>query len=413
MNYSFFIARRLSFGSDGRRSSPAVRVATIAIALSVTVMLAAIAIVSGFKREITEKVTGFNSDILVQVQPMHGADNILDLTPNLRRVLDSVPGVKEYALQTTMPAILKTPTDFKGIYLKGIVDEPSRRFFTKNLVQGRVPEFGTDTASHEILISRMAASQLGLNTGDRIDTYFITDEVRVRPLRVAGVYDSHFEAYDNVMVYGDVRLINSIAGFKGQKGLVMQVTVDDFSRLHETTDALCRSLDAASGKSYINRYYAVDDARSNGAGYFHWLDLLDVNVVVILALMTAVGCITLVSGMLIMILDKKRLIGLLKSLGAPTRAVRRVFVYLAIRVAWQGMLVGNVLGLGLLFAQMKTHFIPLDADSYYIDFVPVEISWPAILLLNAGVIVVVWAALVLPSRFVAGISPAETMRSAE
>ncbi len=190
MDTSLYIARHLSFGRDRRSSTPAVRVATAAIALSVAVMLAAIAVVSGFKREITEKVTGFNSHILLSVDPAHARalgspDNILTLTPGLEKILEESPDVEQYALQTSIPAILKTPTDFKGIYLKGVVDSAQYRFLRRNLAEGSLPTFDNDSDASKVVISRLAADQLRLSVGSDIDTYFITDEVRVRSLNVA------------------------------------------------------------------------------------------------------------------------------------------------------------------------------------------------------------------------------------
>lgn len=411
MYYPLYIGRKLSFAGDGRRSSPAVRVATAAISLSVAVMLASIAIVSGFKHEIAEKVTGFNSDIAVTVAASPDEDNILRLSPVLSDAISSVPGISQSAIQISLPAILKTSDDFKGIYMKGVPDSASLRFLRRNLVRGYIPDFSSTEASSRIVISNRVASQLALDTGDRIDTYFITDDVRVRPLRVSGIYDSHFDAYDDVLAFGSLSLIRRMAQLDSTMGTVMQITVSDFGHVRETSaqlrDALARSV--AEGRS--NTVYEVNDAYVTGASYFRWLELLDMNVIVILVLMTAVGCITLVSGMLIMILDKKRFIGLMKALGAPTSAVRKVFMYLAVRVTVQGLIIGNAIGLVLLWAQARWHFIPLDAEAYYIDFVPVSINAGAVLLLNLGVLLIVWLSLILPSRFVARISPAESMRS--
>ena len=411
MHYTLFIGRKISFAGDARHSSPAVRVATAAIALSVAVMLASIAIVTGFKHEIAEKVTGFNSDIAVTVLPSPEEDNIVRLSPTLQEAVSSVPGIEGAALQISMPAILKTADDFKGIYMKGVPDSATARFLRRNLIRGSLPDFSSPEGSSRIVISNRMASQLMLDTGDRIDTYFITDDVRVRPLKVAGIYDSHFDAYDDVLSFGSLDLIRKMALLDSNMGTVLQVTVSDFNNVRTVSadlrDALARSV--ATGR--MNTLYEVNDAYVTGASYFRWLDLLDMNVIVILVLMIAVGCITLVSGMLIMILDKKRFIGLMKALGAPTSAVRKVFIYLAVRVTVRGLIIGNAIGLTLLWAQARWHFIPLDAEAYYIDFVPVSIDPVAVILLNAGVLVVVWLSLILPSRFVARISPAESMPS--
>lgn len=412
MNYSLFLARRLSLSSGGRRKSPAITVSVTAVALSVAVMLAAVAIVIGFKREIREKVVGFNSHITVYNLPQSGDEtNLITLTPSLRHLLDSVPYVTDYSLEASIPAIFKTPGDFKGVYLRSLNGRPTADFIRANLEEGRVPDYTRSEDDRSIVISRIAADQLGLKTGDHIDTYFIADDVRVRRLEVAGIFNSHFDTYDQVMVYGPLRLIQQVAQIPATQGTSLQVQTDDFDRLERNTADLHDRLIRATADGTLFRYYRVDNTLNQGAGYFSWLSLLDMNVTVILALMTVVAIATLISGMLILILDKKRFIGVTRAMGASTAGVRRVFVYLAIRVAVAGMAIGNIVMLALLWCQDRWHFLHLDPEAYYIDFVPVQIDWTWVVALNAACLVVIYLSLILPSRFVARISPAEAVRN--
>lgn len=411
MNYPLYIARKLALGSDGRKSSPGVKVAVAAIALSVAVMSASIAIVLGFKREIRDKVTGFTSHITMTIDPQPGEDNVLTLTPTLRKILDSRPYIADYALQTSIPVILKTPTDFKGVFLKNLDDNGVRNFIKENIIAGRMPDYSADSARNHVVLSRLAASQLGLNQGDRLDCYFINDDVKTRRLTVAAIYDSHFDAYDDLMLYGSRQLTDAFSGLKANQGSSLLISVNDFSRLDESTASLRNTLDSAMADGTLYRHYDLENAHVAGANYFHWLSMLDTNVAVVLTLMMVVGCVTLISGMLTIILDKKRFIGLMKALGAPTSRLRRVFVYLAMRVALIGMLLGNALIIAFLLIQDKTHFLKLDASSYYIDFVPVQIDWTAIALLNAAVLAVVYLVLIFPTRIVAGITPASTLKA--
>lgn len=411
MNYPLYIARKLALGSDGRKSSPGVKVAVAAIALSVAVMSASIAIVLGFKSEIRDKVTGFTSHITMTIDPQPGEDNVLTLTPTLRKILDSRPYIADYALQTSIPVILKTPTDFKGVFLKNLDDNGVRNFIKENIIAGRMPDYSADSARNHVVLSRLAASQLGLNQGDRLDCYFINDDVKTRRLTVAAIYDSHFDAYDDLMLYGSRQLTDAFSGLKANQGSSLLISVKDFSRLDESTASLRNTLDRAMADGTLYRHYDLENAHVAGANYFHWLSMLDTNVAVVLTLMMVVGCVTLISGMLTIILDKKRFIGLMKALGAPTSRLRRVFVYLAMRVALIGMLLGNALIIAFLLIQDKTHFLKLDASSYYIDFVPVQIDWTAIALLNAAVLAVVYLVLIFPTRIVAGITPASTLKA--
>lgn len=410
MNYPLYLGRRLTLGSGGRKSSPGVKVATAAIALSVAVMIASIAIVLGFKREITDKVLGFTSHITMTVHASE-EDGIITLTPTLKKILESQPSIKDYSLQISIPAILKTPEDFKGIFLKTLEDKATREFLKSNLISGYIPDYSKDSARLEVVMSRMAASQLGLKQNDKVDCYFINDDVKVRRIKIAGIYDSHFDAYDDLMVYGSRALSEAFTGLKQNQGSSILIYLNDFYTLDEETVRLQNMLNHATAEGLIYKTYNLENAHTQGASYFHWLSMLDTNVIVVLTLMMIVGCVTLVSGMLTIILDKKRFIGLIKALGAPSGKVRLVFIYLALRVAVVGMLIGNALIIGVLLIQDKYHIFKLDASSYYIDFVPVEMDWVAFALLNLGVLVIVYLTLIFPSRIISNISPSETMRS--
>lgn len=411
MNYSFFLARRIGLSEGGRKSSPAVKVAVTAVALAVAVMLASVSIVLGFKREIRDKVIGFNSHISIYAVPAGETDtNLLTLTPTLSGILDDMEFVSDYSLEASIPAILKTKTDFKGVYMRSLGGESIRKFLSENLEEGTIPDYSDEKEIQKAVISRIAANQLRLKTGDRIDTYFISDDVRVRRLEIAGIFNSHFDTYDGIYIYGALPLIQQLGGIGEKQGTSLMIHTDDFNRVGEYSDEIRATLDKALAEGLIYRHYKVQDALTQGAGYFQWLSLLDTNVIVILLLMTVVAIATLISGMLIIILDKKRFIGIIRSLGTPVRNVRKIFVFLAMKVALIGLLAGNALMLSLLWAQQRWHLLRLDPDAYYIDFVPVEMAPGWFLMLNAGILAVIYLSLILPSIFAAKISPAETMR---
>lgn len=411
-NYPLYIARRLSLSAGGKRNAPAVSVAVAAVALSVAVMLLSISIVLGFKQEIRDKVIGFNSHLSLYATPTtQDEDNILTLIPSLEEELNSLPFITGYSLQAAIPAILKTNSDFKGVYLKGISGEDAKKFIEKNLDEGKIVDFHDPDNKLKIVISRIAATQLGLGVGDKIDTYFISDDVRVRRLEIIGIYNSHFEQYDDVIVFGSLSLVQHLGGIGENQGTSLQLSTDNFDNIQDYTIRVQNHLNKALADGRIFRFYRVDNAYNQGINFFSWLSLLDTNVAVVLVLMMIVGCVTLVSGMLIIIIEKKRFIGIMKAMGAPTSKIRSIFIWLAIRIALWGMLVGNTLAIAFLYLQREAHLVPLDAESYYIDFVPVIISWHSILLLNAGVLIVTYLVLILPSRFVAGISPASTIKA--
>ncbi len=411
MGFPLYIARRLSLSSSGKKSSPAVRVAVAAVALSVAVMLAAVAIVLGFKREIRDKVIGFNSHITLYAVPSDPEDtNLITLTPTLCSILDSKDYIADYSLEASIPAILKTSDNFKGVYMKSISGEAVKKFISSNIEEGKIPVYGKTENDNKIVISRNVADQLGLKKGDKINTYFMSGTIRVRRLEIAAIFNSHFDNYDNLFIYGDLPLIQNLGEVSPKQGTSLSINTSDFNNIEENSADLSNTLNEALASGLVYKYYRVDNALNQGAGYFRWLSLLDTNVIVVLVLMTIVACATLISGMLIIILDKKRFIGLIRSLGATIGNVRKIFILMAIRIAISGLLTGNVLMLILLWAQDKWHFIPLDPDAYYIDFVPVEINWPAVVILNIATIIVIYLCLILPSWFAAKISPSETMR---
>lgn len=394
--------------------SPAVSVAIIAIAISVAVMIASIAIVLGFKKEIRDKVIGFNAHIsLFRMQSSPEDDNLITVTPYLKHLLEEFQFIKDYTYQASIPAILKTPEDFKGVYLRGLSGEESIKYIEKNIEVGEVPDFSDEEQKNRILVSRIAANQLKLDTGVNIDTYFITDDIRVRRLKVAGIFNTHFDQYDDVIIFGGMPLVAQLGNLSDSTGTYVMIYTDNFDKIPEYTVRIQRRLNEAVAHGETESYYRTDNVLSQGRGFFGWLSLLDTNVIVIITLMMVVGCVTLVSGMLIIILERKKFIGLMRSLGASTNKIRNVFIYMAIKIAFIGIIIGDFIILTLLYLQKEYHFLPLDADSYYIDFVPVYLPWWSVVALNAGVILVTYLVLVLPSRFVGKISPAESMLSSE
>ncbi len=408
---ALFFARRLSLGNDPGHSSPAVKVATAAVALSVAVMIAAIAIVLGFKQQITEKIIGFNSHLSLQIIPDGGEnDNILTLNSSLQKVLDDTPYISGYSISLSIPAVIKTDEDFKGVYIRSGAEPNMKQLLKESLIQGEIPDFSKTSSDSLVVVSKIVADKLNLKTGQRINLYFFTDQIRVRPLKIAAVFNSHLDAYDDVYIFSAPSLLQQLGNLKLNQGTAIVINTDNFDNIDQYTSDLQYRLNEASKTGWLFRHYIVDNTHKSGGNFFQWFRLLDMNVAVVIVIMLIVGCVTLVSGLLIIIADKKHFISLIKSLGANESLVRKIFLLLAMRVALTGMIIGDTLIIALLLIQKHTHFIPLNPDSYYIDFVPVLLSWQSILLLNLGVMVISYLVLILPTRFVGRISPAEVLR---
>ena len=414
MNLPFYLAGKLSLGNGGNKISPAVTVAIVAIAISVAVMIASLAIVLGFKNEIRDKVVGFNGHLsLFRIPTSEDDDNLITVSPFLKNILDNSPFVKEYTYVASIPAILKTTDDFKGVYLRGLQGEKSIEYIRKNLEEGIIPDYSQEDSKNKIIISRIAANQLKLKVGDKIETYFISDDIRVRKLEIEGIFNSHFDQYDDVLIFGSMALVAQLGNLPENTGTYIIINTDSFDNIQDYTNELQYLLNDAVAKGESDAFYRLDNVLNQGRGFFSWLSLLDTNVIVIIILMMVVGCVTLVSGMLIIILERKKFIGLMRSLGANTSKIRNVFIFMAVRIASIGIAIGDILILLLLYYQDKYHFLKLDPDAYYIDFVPVYLSGYMVVALNVGVLIVTYFVLVLPSRFVAKISPAESMERAD
>lgn len=414
MNLPFYLAGKLSLGNGGNKISPAVTVAIVAIAISVAVMIASLAIVLGFKNEIRDKVVGFNGHLsLFRIPTSEEDDNLITVSPFLKNILDNSLFVKEYTYVASIPAILKTTDDFKGVYLRGLQGDKSIEYIRKNLEEGVIPDYSQEDSKNKIIISRIAANQLKLKVGDKIETYFISDDIRVRKLEIEGIFNSHFDQYDDVLIFGSMALVAQLGNLPENTGTYIIINTDSFDNIQDYTNELQYLLNDAVAKGESDAFYRLDNVLNQGRGFFSWLSLLDTNVIVIIILMMVVGCVTLVSGMLIIILERKKFIGLMRSLGANTSKIRNVFIFMAVRIASIGIAIGDILILFLLYYQDKYHFLKLDPDAYYIDFVPVYLSGYMVVALNVGVLIVTYFVLVLPSRFVAKISPAESMERAD
>lgn len=397
------IASRLYFSEEGkaRTSRPAVRVALGGIIIGVVVMIVAICVVVGFKQEVQRKVAGFGSHIQVvnfdnnatyELQPVDISDSLINKLQGLHHVTK----VSTFA---SKPGILKTDSAFQGIIFKGT---DYWEYFADNLVVGSLP-----TAANEVIISTVLASQLHLTVGDQILCYFVQESLRVRKLYISGLYNTCMSEMDRMFVLGDIALVRQLNHWKDSQASGIEVLVDDLKYLHEVADrvyfATANRLDEAGNAFYTQTLEQLNPQ------IFGWLDLLDMNVIIIILLMLCVSGFSIITGLIILILESVNLIGTLKALGANNQFVRRIFIYEAILLVGKGMVFGNIIGLGLVALQHFTRIIPLDAATYYVSYVPMAFPWGWLMILNLGVLAISWLVLLAPSAIVSQISPAKVM----
>lgn len=397
------IASRLYFSEEGkaRTSRPAVRVALGGIIIGVVVMIVAICVVVGFKQEVQRKVAGFGSHIQVvnfdnnatyELQPV-------DISDSLINKLQGLHHVKKVSTFASKPGILKTDSAFQGIIFKGT---DYWEYFADNLVVGALP-----ASANEVIISTVLASQLHLTVGDQILCYFVQESLRVRKLYISGLYNTCMSEMDRMFVLGDIALVRQLNHWTETQASGIEVLVDDLKYLHEVADrvyfATANRLDEAGNAFYTQTLEQLNPQ------IFGWLDLLDMNVIIIIILMLCVSGFSIITGLIILILESVNLIGTLKALGANNQFVRRIFIYEAILLVGKGMVFGNIIGLGLVALQHFTRIIPLDAATYYVSYVPMAFPWGWLIILNLGVLAISWLVLLAPSAIVSQISPAKVM----
>jgi lipoprotein-releasing system permease protein len=392
---TFFLARKLAWHpqtESRRKKSPAVTIAVSGVALSIVVMILSVAVVMGFKDEVRNQILERDDAVNITAYAQTGEMKAFDRAAT--EALITLPDGAYTVGHIEISGILKTPDDFLGVNFRSAPAEVCN----------------PDSADC-VRLSRKMAAQLSLSVGDRVPAYFFIDNrLRVRMLTVASLYTSGVDEQDGAVAYCAPQLPAALLSLPdgyvqsiGVKGIGLDESEAVAQQIHD-------ELMDAYYTGQTDEAFGISQIKQTGAGYFAWLDLLDTNVVVILTLMSAVAAFTLISSLFIIILERVKTIGLLKSLGAPNRLIRRTFMLLAERMVITGLLIGNVVGIALIQLQMRTHLVPLDPDAYFVDFVPMRFEPWSIVVINLGALALSWLVLMLPAMIVARISPATTMR---
>ena len=426
MNFPFFVARRFfsNVGSEQRRASHlTTTIATTGVAIGLIVMLLSVGIILGFKQEITKKLQGFGSHIeILDVSSLAAPDAYpVHADAQLINSLKRIPEVRGVAPIAQKMGILKTKNDYMGITLKGIPADYDTTFLANSLVEGRLPKRSaaegsvatpedgvTSSASNEILLSRRQADELNLKVGDRVFAYFFEETIKMRRFKVCGIYQSNMAIFDKTFVITDLNTVRKLNHWEGDEATVIEVRLKGMDAIDQTlpqVERLCSQLN--DEVSHARKAFSIVD---HYASIFSWLQLLDFNMMVILVLMLCVSGFTMVSGLFILILERTQTIGVLKAMGATNTKIRNVFLYFAGFIIVRGLLIGDVVAIGLLLIQQKYGLIHLDPANYYVETVPVEINLWAIVLVNVGTLVLTTLALVLPSYMVSRIQPSKAIK---
>ena len=411
MSLEYFIAKRIHFQQGKKNvSRPAVRIATIGIALGLAVMLISVAVVIGFKNEIRNKTIGFGGHIQISNFDNNNTyeTNPIKVDKALIKRITAIDGVTHVQRFATKPGIIKTDTEFQGIVIKGIDAGFNWNFFKSNLVEGKILDVSGNIPSNQVVISKYLANLLGLKLGDSFYTYFIQEQIRARKFKIVGIYSTNFIEYDKLFILADMRQVQTLNDWSPESFSGLEVQINDFNRIDEVGDMV---YDATANKfNKDGNSYTTQTIKQLNPQIFSWLSLLDMNVWVILILMLAVAGFNMISGLLILILERTNMIGILKSMGATNWSVRKIFLYHSAFLIGKGMLWGNVIGLSLCAIQYFTGVIPLDPQAYYVATVPICFNWLYILLLNVGTLIASLLMMIGPSYLITKISPAKIIR---
>ena len=413
MNFPFFIARRIYSDQGDKRkvSRPAIRIATVGVAIGLAVMIVTVSVVLGFKHTIRDKVVGFGSHIQVRNVMTYGGgtQRPIRMDDSLTAVLNGIEGVDHVERFTTTQGILKTDDDFLGVAFKGIGPEYDTSFLKAHLTEGEIPEFSDSTSHYRLLVSKMIADKLRLKAGDKVFAYFIDyDDVRTRRYTISGIYETNMTRFDESLCITDLHTANRLNGWRQDQATGVEVRVKDFERLTDTEERFITQINRTA--DHEGNILTTETIYELYPQVFSWLDLLDINVWIILALMVCVAGFTMISGLLIIILERTQMIGTLKALGARNKTIRKTFLWFAVFIIGQGMLWGNIIGIGIVLLQQHTGLITLDPATYYVSEAPMELNLPFVVLINVATLLICVFVLIAPSFLVSHIHPAKSMR---
>lgn len=407
MNLEYFISKNIIKGDARSKkfTKPIIRISIAAIALGLTVMIVAISIVSGFQQEIRNKVIGFGSHIQIT---SYDSQNTYEASPisksqDFYPSIDSVEGIKHIQVFANKAGIIKTNEEIYGVVVKGIGSDFDWDFFDKNLIEGELVRVKEGELKNDLLISKTIADKMKLKVGDKTFIYFIQQNGQLRPkdFIVKGIYKSGLEQFDNLYVLSDIAHVQKRNGWTENQVGGFEILIDSYDDLDK--------LDLFVYDNIGYDLHSTTIVRQN-PDIFNWLELQDVNVIVIIVLMVVVAVINIISALLILILERTNMIGILKALGMPNWNVRKIFMYNAVYLVVKGLIWGNVIGLGLCFLQMQFGFLTLPQESYYVSVVPVKLNFYNIFLLNIGTLLICAAMMIIPSYVITKITPIKAIR---
>jgi len=406
LNFELFIAKGIRSKDKRNFSRPIVRISIISVALGIAVMILSVAVTTGFKAAISNKVIGFGSDIQITNYDLNKSSETAPISKNqpFYPSLERLEGISHIQVFATKSGLIKTEDQIQGVVFKGIGSDFDWSFFNDKIIEGKAIAIDTTAKNDSILISKKLGNLLKLRLGQEVRMYFVNEDEmqpRGRKFIIGGIYETGLEEFDDTYIIGDLQHIQRLNNWTSDQVSGFEVFISDFGNINEMTEKVLDEVGYDLNATSIRDLYPQ---------IFEWLDLQDINVIIILILMVAVAIINMISTLLILIIEKTNMIGILKSLGAPNLSIRKVFLYHAAFIIGRGLLWGNIFGLGLALIQYKFHLFKLPQESYYVPYVPINLDILSILLLNAGTLLVCVVFLLVPSFVITKISPIKAIR---
>ncbi|HNS16950.1 MAG TPA: ABC transporter permease [Bacteroidales bacterium] len=404
MNLELFIANRIVARGEPGFARPITRITIFSIVLGLAAMIVSMAIVTGFQQQIRDKVIGFGSHIQItrydsNVSYEPEAVELEQTYLDRIREIDGVQHVQPFSIKA---GIMKTEDQMEGVVLKGVGSDFDWSFFGGRMTEGTIFRVSDTGKTDAIILSKNLASRLELSVGQEIRMYFIIDNTtRGRKFRISGIYETGLEDFDNTYVLGDIGHIQKLNNWTPGQVSGYEIMINDFRDLDKITQTVYNEIPYDLDAMNIRQLYPQ---------MFDWLELQDTNVAIILVLMVLVAGITMISTLLILILERTNMIGILKALGATDWRVRKIFLYNALYLIGKGLLWGDILGLGLCLVQKHFGLIRLPQESYYVSVVPINLDPVHIVLLNLGTLIICSLMLIVPSYIIARIMPAKAIR---
>lgn len=395
MNLSYYISNRLFFTKKGnnRYTKPILLIGTLAVTLSVTVMLLSIMISTGFKNQITEKIIGFAGDITITSYVNNQSYESVPINKNQSLIYDlqSNKNIFNVSSFATKAGILKNENEILGVVLKGVSSDYNWDFFKKNMVSGNTLTLSDSISSNNIIISKQVAKNLNLSLGESVFMYFAQDPPRVRKFLIHGIFSTALSDFDDLFVIADIKQIQKLNNWQTSQIGGLEIKINDFRKLDEVAEFVYNKTDYNLKSESIKERFPQ---------LFDWLDLQNMNVFLIIVLMVIVALVNMITVLIIIILEKVQLVGILKSMGLSNWNVRKIFLYQSIKIATLGLILGNLLAFILTFLQKRFQFLKLDSSIYYMQYIPVDYDFFSVLIINIVTIVICYLALIIPSAII-------------